>query len=324
MQVSGHNVKLSVLMVTYNHEKFISQALESILTQRVGFDYEIVIGEDCSTDSTRAIVMDYRQKYPDIIKLLLPDNNRGMMCNFMKTFEACSGTYIAMLEGDDFWTDPFKLQKQVDYLDSHPESVACFHNAQIEYENEPGKQNFFHATQMKDSYTLLDILNESIIPTCSTVFRAGLFGMFPDWYSSMPMGDWPLHVMNAQHGDYGYLAEVMATYRVHDGGVWSSQKRIDILSKTIFARDVIRNYLGCSYKTIVNIKTAGLYDEKVSIEYGDLNVVKLAVAAFYSLYNYPDYTRFVSHRRTFLNCVRRKVGLRTFLRAKLRAVKMIR
>src|SRR5438132_1821213 len=102
-------MKLSVMMITYNHERFIAQALDSILAQRVNFDYEIVIGEDCSTDGTRDILMDFHRRYPDRIVLLLRDHNLGVMRNFEATLGACRGRYLALLEVDDYWTSENKL-----------------------------------------------------------------------------------------------------------------------------------------------------------------------------------------------------------------------
>src|SRR3712207_1086613 len=103
------SMKVSVLMLAYNHEKFIAQALDSALMQQVNFDYEIVIGEDCSTDNTRDILIRYQKEYPHRIRLLLPEKNLGMHDNLIQTFKACRGDYIAFLEGDDYWTSPNKL-----------------------------------------------------------------------------------------------------------------------------------------------------------------------------------------------------------------------
>src|SRR5579864_5044611 len=107
-------MKLSVMMITYNHERFIAQALDSILAQQVNFDYEIVVGEDCSADGTRAILMDFHRRYPSRIVPFLRDRNMGAMPNFESTLRACRGQYLALLEGDDYWTSPDKLQRQVD------------------------------------------------------------------------------------------------------------------------------------------------------------------------------------------------------------------
>ena len=116
--------KVSVFMITYNHEKYIAEALDSILMQKTDFDFDIVIGEDCST---RRIVLEYSRKYPDKIKLLLHNVNVGFISNLMYVLEACTGKYVAMCEGDDYWTDPFKLQKQVDFLEANKEYMLATH-----------------------------------------------------------------------------------------------------------------------------------------------------------------------------------------------------
>ena len=131
----GSTMKVSVHMITYNHEKFIAQAIESALMQQVDFDYEIVIGEDCSTDRTREIVVAYQQRHPDKIRLLLHEQNVGVSLNDIRVYRACRGEYVAWLEGDDYWTSPHKLQKQADFLDSHPACSACFHPVTVFFED---------------------------------------------------------------------------------------------------------------------------------------------------------------------------------------------
>lgn len=214
-------MKVSVLMITYNHENYIAQALDSILMQQVNFDYEIVIGEDCSSDRTRSIVLDYQLGNPGRIKVLLPETNLGMMRNFMETFAACTGEYVAILEGDDYWTSPQKLQKQVDFLDGHPDFAICFHNAQILSEIDGRSGDHLCCPEQKEVSTLEDLLHENFIPTLTVMFRNRLFSGFPDWFSKLKYGDWPLHLLNAQFGKVGYLNESMAMYRVHSGGAAS-------------------------------------------------------------------------------------------------------
>ena len=118
---------VSVFMMAYNHEKYISEAIDGVLMQKTNFDFDIVIGEDCSTDNTRQIVLDYQQQYPGKVKLLLHEKNIGAMANQMAVFNACKGKYIAMCEGDDYWTDPYKLQKQVDFLEANEDYSICSH-----------------------------------------------------------------------------------------------------------------------------------------------------------------------------------------------------
>ena len=213
-------------MITYNHEKFIAQAIDSVLMQQTTFDYELVIGEDCSTDGTRAIVVDYQQRYPDRIRAFLREKNLGMHENAKQTLDACRGEYIAFLEGDDYWTDPLKLQKQVDYLESHSEYSMCFHNVHVIQEGNEHEPTLWHTQPMKAVYTFEDLLPGNFIHTPSVMYRTGLVTELPAWYYEMPMGDWPLYLLLTQHGGAGYLSDVMAVYRKHAGGVWSTQKAL--------------------------------------------------------------------------------------------------
>ena len=121
--------KLSVILITYNHEKYIEKALDSVLSQVTDFPFEIVIGDDCSPDDTKNIIREYRDKYPDIIRIVHREKNTGRpTLNVYETTMKCRGEYLAYLEGDDYWTDSDKLQKQMDFLNEHPEYIACTHS----------------------------------------------------------------------------------------------------------------------------------------------------------------------------------------------------
>ena len=121
--------KLSVILITYNHEKYIEKALDSVLSQVTDFPFEIVIGDDCSPDDTKNIIREYRDKYPDIIRIVHREKNTGRpTLNVYETTMKCRGDYLAYLEGDDYWTDSDKLQKQMDFLNEHPEYIACTHS----------------------------------------------------------------------------------------------------------------------------------------------------------------------------------------------------
>jgi len=218
-------MKLSVAMITYNHERYIAQAIESVLAQNVTFDYEVVIGEDCSTDHTRAILMDYQRRYPDRIRLILRDRNVGAMRNFAETIEACRGEYVALLEGDDYWRCTDKLQKQVDFLDGHPDYAICCGRAHTLYESDmpdcPAKSDLYPDISA-GRYTVDDIINGDFAPTATLVLRRHLIPPFPKWFFEMKMGDWPLLALTARSGSIQLMDEVLAMYRVHAGGVWSS------------------------------------------------------------------------------------------------------
>lgn len=236
--------KVSVMMTTYNHEKYIGQAVSGALEQETDFDYEILVGEDCSTDRTREILLELQTKNPHKLRLLLREQNWGGRRNFVDTFMRCTGEYIALLEGDDYWTASDKLQKQVDMLDSHSELTICFHRVLGRHEAS-GKETLVPTEQPgRDRFTLRDILQRNFIPTCSVMFRNGLFGDFPAWFHTTPSGDWPLHILNALHGDIGYINEVMAVYRLHGGGVWSVRSPAEQKQRSIRILETLRENLG--------------------------------------------------------------------------------
>lgn len=252
-------MKVSILVLAYNHEKFIAQAIESALMQQVDFEYEIVIGEDCSPDSTRQIAISYQEKYPDKIRLLLPEKNLGMHKNFAQTLQACQGQYIAMLEGDDYWTVPDKLKKQVDYLDARPECAICCHDTLAVWE----ERNYAPArclNNYKEISTLEDLLLVNFIPTPSVMYRGGLVSELPNWLDKLSMGDWSFHILNAQHGYIGYINEVMAAYRIHSGGVWSSKSPKWQLQETIKALEAFKIHLDPKYDFILNLALADKHE----------------------------------------------------------------
>lgn len=240
-------VKVSVAMITYNHERFVAQAIDSVLMQQTSFPFDLVIGEDCSTDGTRAIVCDYGARYPDRIRLLLPDHNLGMMPNAVATFAACRGQLVALLEGDDYWTDPAKLQRQADFLDAHPGCAICFHDVSVVDEEGRERAASYCPRDLKPVSTLEDLLVSSFIPTCATMYRNHLFAEFPPWYYTLDIGDRTHLILNAQHGDAGYIDAVLAAYRVHAGGAWSARQLDRRLSGMFRMYDVLDNHLQGRY-----------------------------------------------------------------------------
>jgi len=230
-------MKVSVAMITYNHESFIAQAIESALMQKTNFDFEIIIGEDCSKDKTRLIVREYAEKFPNIIKLLLHQQNIGPISNFVAAYQKCRGQYIAFLEGDDYWTDPYKLQKQSDFLDTHPDFVSCVHWTDI-IDEEGGRiistygLGSKHGPRIiKSYYTSDDVFEDGLFfHTCSMMVRK-LFDNLPKWFMKSNMGDIMLTVLNAQYGKIGFLNETMAVWRAHRGGISAGQKPLTNLKR---------------------------------------------------------------------------------------------
>jgi glycosyltransferase involved in cell wall biosynthesis len=246
-------------MITYNHEQYVEQAVRSALMQQTSFDFEIVIGEDCSTDRTLEIVRELQQAHPSMIRVLARDQNIGVQRNFVETFSACSGQYIALLEGDDFWTSPQKLQKQADFLDAHPECALCFHKAGILREDAEGQLTFLPESDIGEIESIELLLgNANPIATCSAVVRNRLFSTFPEWFYTLKFGDWPLHILNAHHGAIGYIPEVMATYRVHASGLWSSQRPEQTLRHTVEMFSRVNEHFKFEYNAAIAPTIANL------------------------------------------------------------------
>jgi glycosyltransferase involved in cell wall biosynthesis len=215
-------MKVSVLMLAYNHERFIEQAIASVLEQQTDFDYEILIGEDGSSDATGRIVRQLQAAHPEKVRAILRETNIGMQRNFIETYRACRGQYVAFLDGDDFWTSPAKLQKQVDFLDRRPDYALCFHNALTLSEIADRPECLVVPADVTAlTFELHDILIGNPIPSCSLVVRNGLIAKFPEWVDRIQGIDWIFGVLNAQYGKIGYLPECLARYRVHEGGAWS-------------------------------------------------------------------------------------------------------
>ncbi len=238
------DVKLSVSLITYNQKNFIAQTIDGVLRQTVDFKYEIIIGDDCSTDGTRDILLEYQKKHPQLIKLIIhPQKNAGIPGkeNFLSTIYAARGKYIALLDGDDYWTDELKLQKQVDFLEANADYAICFHCVKVQYESDE-RQSYISNENQKETATFEDLTAGNFIHTPSCVFRARLFGDFPGWFQDMPVGDYVLHLLNAQFGKIKFLEDSMAVYRVHDRGVWSSEARTDLLLKWVKVIETCRKH----------------------------------------------------------------------------------
>ena len=211
---------ISICIITYNQKDYVAQAIESALAQKCNFNYQIIISDDGSMDGTKEIIANYAAKYPDLIKAFYADTNIGMLKNWAKALMLCKGRYIALLEGDDFWNDHLKLQKQYRILEDKPDCSISFTNAFIVYENNPDGYPYY-VTKTAEYYSIADLLEYNFIPTCSVLMRNNISEkFFPDNYFKSPFADWIIHFLNAQNGRIHFLNEFTCTYRVHDNGVW--------------------------------------------------------------------------------------------------------
>ena len=219
---------VSIVSISYNHEPYISAALDGFIAQVTDFDFEIIIADDASTDNTAKIIKQYAKARPDIFRTILRQKNVGVVANLVGAMRAAKGKYLAICEGDDFWTDPLKLQRQVDFMDSHPQSAICFHPVQVIFQGQQKPGYIYPPLSHGNDFSLAALLRENFIQTNSVMYRRQDYSIMPD--AIMPL-DWYLHLFHAQFGSIGFIDEVMATYRKHPGGIWWEMDIISIWRK---------------------------------------------------------------------------------------------
>lgn len=216
---------VSVCSITYNHVGYIRQCLDGFLMQKCNFRYEIIINDDCSIDGTTEILREYETNYRNLITVVYHDENqyrkglRGMFGRFV--FPKAKGKYIALCEGDDYWTDPYKLQKQVDYLESHPNYSMCFHNALEHWEDGRVEDRLFSHVEDRE-YKGEEIFSKWIVPTASVLFRRQI--VESELYKSVInnktfiYGDITMFLTCANYGKLHGMADAMSVYRKQPGG----------------------------------------------------------------------------------------------------------
>lgn len=238
----------SVIVTTYNHAHYIEQAVLSAINQQTDFRYEILIGDDCSTDGTDEIVRRLATEHPDKIRVLLRPHNLGLngKNNIADLFRKARGRYLAALEGDDYWTDPRKLSKQVQFLENNTDYTMTFHWTQW-LDQASGKiaNNLYGPHhELKSFYTLDDLLEfNNFIPTCSVVCRNNIATSLPDFFFESDTPDWLFHVLNALHGKINFFDQTMAVYRRHAGGIYGGENPLTNAQRLLHTYHLIAKHL---------------------------------------------------------------------------------
>lgn len=224
---------VSVVMITYGHASFIEEAINGVLMQECNFDYELIISNDCSPDNTNELVEKLLESHPKkhLVRYFNHNVNKGMMLNFTWAVEQASNSkYIALCEGDDFWTDSKKLQKQVRFLDENTNYNLAFHNTLILKPD--GNLKKCNDWTIEKTFEFKDFTSSNFANTTSLLYRNNI-SPFPEWFYNLAAGDWAIILLNAEKGKIYYMPETMATYRLHEGGVWSSTTYEEMLTKGI-------------------------------------------------------------------------------------------
>ena len=267
---NNNTVDVTVLCMTYNHRDYIAQALEGILNQKTKYRYKIVIHDDASTDGTTEIVKKYSQKYPDKIETIIQNKNQYKNCNISKEYltKEIEGRYVAICEGDDFWNDPNKLNKQILFLENNTDYCMTFHSVyRINKNNSITKYIPFN----KDREITIDKIIKGggmLCPTVSLVVKSEVYKKWPDFRINAEVYDYPLQLLAATEGRIFYFKDLLATYRFESDGSWTQQE---------MNSGVNWNYIKNEEKWLFQ------FDEYTNHKYHDL--VTNRVARFY-LINY--------------------------------------
>ena len=234
---------VTVILVTYQHERFLTQAIESVLAQRTRGTWELLISEDGSTDGTRAIIERFVAQHPDRVRAFFSDRNLNSNEVTLRALRAARGRFVAFLDGDDYWTSNDKLQQQVEFLDQHPQCTMCFHDVAVFRNDGPASPPEFTARWLPTTIELQTLLEGNYIPGCSAMIRREVLQDIPAWYEHAPFGDWPLYVLAAERGAMGFLPAVMGVYRLHDQGLWSGAPRWRQLEQVVRFYEILSGHL---------------------------------------------------------------------------------
>ena len=284
--------KVSVCITTYNHEKFISQALDSVLMQKTDFEFEVLVGEDDSSDNTREIVKEYARKYPDKIRLFLNDRKNVIFINgaptgrwnFVNNLKHSKGEFVALLEGDDYWVDENKLQKQVAFLNQNKDYSISFHNARV-FNTARAPEGVWHEfsdfkwngiERNRSEYSQDDLLATPLCPTASIVFRRPSNFVFPEWFYQVMSADMALKVLVCKGRKIKYFDEFWSVYRKHPSGISMSHTGDVIHANRIFMYLRLMETLGLESNEVLDDVLTKYFKKIVSLEYfssTDLKVI---------------------------------------------------
>ncbi len=268
---------LSVRLMTYNHSEFILQCLNSIDSQVTNFKFEVIIGDDFSTDNTADLIRDFIKlsknnniKYQFLERgtaYKTKRNKLGRLYNFTDILSNCSGKYIALIDGDDYWIYDYKLQKQVDFLENNKDFNICFTKANLLKNNkldihkipEISKEGIYRYDNLLDYY--------DFITTASVMFRNILDNNYPKWFYQLPMGDMGLYLIVCRESKMKCLPEIMSVYRLHEKGLWSGANKEQNNERFFKFFKLVFNDLTISQKKIVKIKKKGIIKKMAYTKY---------------------------------------------------------
>lgn len=245
------NYKLNILIITYNHEKYIKRAIESVIMQKFFYDYEIIIADDFSKDNTIKIVNQYKNIFGDKIKVFINSQNLGITKNYEQAFAKCNGDFIAVLEGDDYWNNDMKLKLQMEFLINHPECSMVFNKIIAEFPNNLDVPIQEFSTNVP--YLLFntsDIVENNFIQNFSgCMYRASAIRSIKSSLYDLLVYDWMINIVVSQYGLIGYIPKAMSVHPVLESGAWSSKSEIQQLNTVLNCIDQYNSFLKYKYNS---------------------------------------------------------------------------
>ena len=309
---------VSVKMITYNHGPYLAEAIEGVIAQKTDFPIELIIGEDCSTDNTREIALDYQRRYPQLIRVIYSDRNVGMIANGLRVMAACRGEFIAVCEGDDYWTNPDKLRLQVDFLMKNPDYSMCYHR----YMKLRRDGRIIQSAEPKyDSLTLEEyakLLIQPDIQTMTVVYRNLIHPLIPDNMMDKAVDQF-IFIRLAEIGKLKYINEIMATYRIHDGGIFSGKSKFQQVLMVLQNLEAVIEYFA-SNSTICSLFKKRYTD--VSLRRARYFLVKFSL--FKWMYFINRATKYDTHPKRFTYLIRTLQFRYSFTKALSKLVSFIR
>lgn len=254
METKPNHLFLSVIVITYNQEEYITECLKSIVNQKTNFDFEVILANDNSPDNSHKVIETFLSTEPkSVIKYFKHDKNKGMINNFFWALRQAKGKYIAICEGDDFWTDDNKLQEQVDFLEQNPSFSFAFHDVDV-IQNPNENFEYIASQPNKTVLKFNDILFKNYIQTCTVVFRSSFMETLPVWINEFAVGDIPLTLYLSDKGPAKYIPKKMGVYRRHSKNVSANRQSLKkSRSEYIKMYTKMRKYFGYNRTFILSL-----------------------------------------------------------------------
>ena len=253
MNSSDDKILVAIKCLVYNHDPYLRDCFEGYVMQKTNFRFVAIVHDDASTDGSGAIIKEYAEKYPNIFIPIFETENQYSQHNgsigrkIDKEIDITKAKYIAVCEGDDYWTDPYKLQKQVDFMESHPDYVACFHNAVVDYGM--GRKRLFNDLNENQYPTTEDIIERPWFISTQTLLYRNIHLEYPEWKIKVRNGDYLLELLLAKEGKFYYMDDVMAVYRKHGHGVSTAMNanQVKMYEGIIFLLTHMKEWYGGTY-----------------------------------------------------------------------------